>query len=1391
MVSLGLAACGTAATTTDNGNAACPEGNCADAVDAADDATATGDDDADGVAGQDADKDTGEQADTQTDDATGDDIHADASQDTSKDAVDAGCDPLPGDLAAGTLVVNELMIHPKAVSDKLGEWVEILNTGDVPVPLSGLYLQTTDQTYSHTIYACGLIAPPGGVVTLCRNGDPAQNGGVPCDYVYGDELKWKDTAGGLTIQNSPLPDAIVQDTVVWDPTVLPVSGKSWNLDPGHANATQDDNLDFWCSGTAAYGAGDLGSPGADNVDCPKPVDTDADGISDGKDNCPLVANPTQADTDGDKKGDACDNCVALANPDQADTDGDGAGDACDAATCGDGELDVKYPGGAPGEQCDDGNQDEEDGCTTACKIAPVVPVELVITEIMAQPYNADDAPGEWVELTNGSSKTLDLAGWTLKSGKAGAVTLPTLTVAPGARVTLGGSTDKQQNGGATVDWAWGPTFGLDNAGDTLQLLHGPAVIDAVTYGQQTPAPQLGKSLQLDPAHVDVGKNDAAKFWCQGTTLFNTADPSASDAGTPDDANVTCVPSGADKDGDGVSNESDNCPFDANTTQADGDGDGLGDACDNCAGIANAGQSDGDQDGVGDLCDNCPLFANPDQADSNNNGHGDFCDAATCGDKKIDLYEVCDDGNKDAGDGCSATCQVETYAVGDVVVTEFMVKPAAVGDAVGEWVEVYNPGDVAIDIAGWVLKDDNAQKHTITATVPLVIPAKGLRVLGINGDKAKNGGVAVDYVYTGFTLANTADTITLEWNGQTIDTVKYVKKTLASDGFEIADGKTVALDPAHWTAAENDASANYCPGQTKWAGSAGDYGTPGKMNWSCANPCVDGQGQPVADGTPCWDVSVDACDAGVCVVKPYCGDKIVQAALTETCDDGNTQTGDGCDDKCHIEVKPVPDGTLILTEVMVNPDAVPDDAGEWMEFYNPTNKAINLTGWRLADAATSPSDNHTINPACGNGRTEGSEECDDHNKTNGDGCSSTCTVEGSCTSVQFGASTSLLQVTPPTPWVLGDVLVAHGWFQLDTLQGTGTCATSAGSSACSDLLSVGPAGSTAVGLRVQDGKIRVFLGNTTFDVADAVTGAWFHVAMSYDHGKLYVLYNGAVAVTISTAAWPLGENATVLTVGGALDAGTGTVQHPMQGRAAAVHLSTSFGAAFHVATGPQVKWPSQFAGDQVALALNDGSGTPVDAKGKPVSLTGGVWVTDNGPYCKDQSNVLIAGTTSKTPGTDALTIAPGTYAVIAARTSLIQNNDIDVLYGIYDNPAGGPFTLYNTGDDAIYLLNPASKVVDSLDYTTAFPFALAQAMMLKYTCYDTTANNDIGCWVGATSGNCAYGAYEANSGSTKAKCGPGFPACIDSEICEPVGAGDFACHLKDRGTPGSANTCAAP
>jgi hypothetical protein len=101
-------------------------------------------------------------------------------------------------------------------------------------------------------------------------------------------------------------------------------------------------------------------------------DSDGDGVANGDDNCPDVANPDQADADGDGTGDACDGCPndpdrtepgsCGCNASSVDTDGDGTIDCEDGCpndpnktspgTCGCGAADVDTDGdGAP--DCND------------------------------------------------------------------------------------------------------------------------------------------------------------------------------------------------------------------------------------------------------------------------------------------------------------------------------------------------------------------------------------------------------------------------------------------------------------------------------------------------------------------------------------------------------------------------------------------------------------------------------------------------------------------------------------------------------------------------------------------------------------------------------------------------------------------------------------------------------------------------------------------------------------------------------------------------------------------------------------------------------------------------------------------------------------------------------
>jgi hypothetical protein len=161
-----------------------------------------------------------------------------------------------------------------------------------------------------------------------------------------------------------------------------------------------------------------------------------------------------------------------------------------------------------------------------------------------------------------------------------------------------------------------------------------------------------------------------------------------DQGLPDldeDGQADCVDE--DIDGDGVTNDEDNCVLVANPEQGDLDQDTLGDACDadvdgdslpngtdNCPQVKNTPQSDVDDDGQGDACDedidgddigndedNCPLVANEEQADLDSDGVGDLCEDDKDGDGSPDLQDCAPldpaihPGAEEACDGADNDC----------------------------------------------------------------------------------------------------------------------------------------------------------------------------------------------------------------------------------------------------------------------------------------------------------------------------------------------------------------------------------------------------------------------------------------------------------------------------------------------------------------------------------------------------------------------------------------------------------------------------------------------------------------------------------------------------------------------------------------------------------------
>ena len=554
----------------------------------------------------------------------------------------------------------------------------------------------------------------------------------------------------------------------------------------------------------------------------------------------------------------------------------------------------------------------------------LAPGDLVITEVMYNPTKVADDVGEWFEITNVTPNDLDLGGLQITSSEKTFVIPAGTPIQGGGRIVVGAETDTAINGGVPVQVAYGKVLGLTNGADDLVLTSNGVVVDSLAWNTSAGWPTAnGVSMSLTAALVTAADNDVPGAWCGATTLMPNGEK-----GTPGAVNDLCL---VDTDGDGVPDGSDNCPNTKNSSQADFDKDGIGDACE------------------------APLPA--------------------CGNKKLEGDEACDDGNKQSGDGCSVYCTEEPkLSAGQLLITEIMHDPTKVADSAGEWIELYNPTDAPVVLNGLVLESGLTTKstHVIASPFPIEVPAKSAALLARNVDPTINGQLPKPlYVYDKVSLTSTGSTLTIRSQGVDLDSLTWSK------GWPVFAGKSLALDVTVTDAVAADNPDLWCKGQATYG--LGDFGSPGALNPSCAGASQDEDGDGIPDKSDnCGVVKNadqkdldkdgigDACDncpdkanpsqddgdsngVGDACEPPKCGNGLTEVDVpgigTETCDDGNVLYGDGCSGLCQLEA-PLPAGAVVISEIHVDPQAVGDDAGEWIELYVASATPIDIAGLEL-------------------------------------------------------------------------------------------------------------------------------------------------------------------------------------------------------------------------------------------------------------------------------------------------------------------------------------------------------------------------------------------------------------------------------------------------------------
>jgi len=411
--------------------------------------------------------------------------------------------------------------------------------------------------------------------------------------------------------------------------------------------------------------------------------------------------------------------------------------------------------------------------------------EIVITEIMYNPPESGTDSLEFIELYNDGSASKNLAGFSIAAGID--FTFPSVSIDPGEFLVVAVNSSAMMNtfGVTALQWTSG---GLVNGGELILLEDASGqTIDSVHYDDSSPWPTQpdgnGPSLILCNPQDNNALGANWDYSLNFVTNNGNGDPIYA---TPGFSECDFPPTAA---------------FSADQTE-----------------IFVGGSVN-----FTDLSTNNPtswLWTFEGGTPPSSTDQNPMVNYNTAG-----VYDVTLNVSNAAGSDETIVVDYITVSEetsGDLMVTEIMQNPNSVGDAEGEWFEIFNPNSSPVDMNGWYVKDNDYDSIKILSS--LVVPANGFVTLGINASTGANGNYICDYEYSNFFLANGADEVVLfNSNEEEVDRVEY-------------DGGANWPDPNGasmiFTGSKTDDNNNYqywdvaTLREPSYAGTLTDVGSPG-------------------------------------------------------------------------------------------------------------------------------------------------------------------------------------------------------------------------------------------------------------------------------------------------------------------------------------------------------------------------------------------------------------------------------------------------------------------------------------------------------------------------------------------------------------------------------------
>jgi hypothetical protein len=310
-------------------------------------------------------------------------------------------------------------------------------------------------------------------------------------------------------------------------------------------------------------------------------------------------------------------------------------------------------------------------------------------------------------------------------------------------------------------------------------------------------------------------------------------------------------------------------------------------------IGRPGSDGGDVDLIPDDIDDDTPGDEPDDAsippDGIDDGDGDtLTDAADAGDTP-DGIEPPDDADSETPDAVDADISDADADTADVpppvpvpnfIVTEIMLDSCAATDGAGTWFELRNVGSASASLNGWQISDGAGGTHTISGFPS--VPTGGLIVIGSSDIAANNGGIDVDYVFSGLDFASPAGSIGLALGGIDLFTLTY-------DLSDLPDCTAASLSSDRQTPSQAVLRSSFCAAATTY--NAQDRGTPGTANPVCTIPDTEVDWCRLQFPTT---VTLDPRETAQAFVRVFEADITDRTSRTDTSDQLRVEFGAGPD-----------------------------------------------------------------------------------------------------------------------------------------------------------------------------------------------------------------------------------------------------------------------------------------------------------------------------------------------------------------------------------------------------------------------------------------------------------------------------------------------------------------